>query len=147
MTRKSRKKERAKRKVLGIGTRVTRHDAREQDYPLVPLEDVRVGDVVEFQDACKFSSNSRYVYTVAERPHLTWFLFACFFFVASRGRGKTWKYSQPRAYGKVLCLLLMVHVGQTIRSVDHVHLAAASTVSHEVFLCPTQPCTEFHILV
>ncbi len=50
MTRKARSKkaEQAARKVLGIGTRVTRHGAREQDYPVIPLEDVRVGDVVQF---------------------------------------------------------------------------------------------------
>ncbi len=50
MTRKvrGRKAERAARKALGIGTRITRHGAREEDYPVVPLEDVRVGDVVQF---------------------------------------------------------------------------------------------------
>lgn len=48
MTRKSRKAERARRKALGIGTRITRHGALEQDYPLFHLEDVRVGDVVQF---------------------------------------------------------------------------------------------------
>lgn len=44
---KSRAKERARRKALGIGTRITRHGSLERD-PVLPLEDVSVGDVVQF---------------------------------------------------------------------------------------------------
>ncbi len=47
-TRDPKTAENARRKALGIGTRISYHDALEEDRPFLHLEDVRVGDVVQF---------------------------------------------------------------------------------------------------